>query len=101
MVAGFSASAHRKTLRISTANRMGTPADVARMFERLTDNLVAVSTQQANIVERLEDWKSGLELVASNLESSQSLVQTQQAAASRQLRTNNWLHHLHEHYLQA
>ena len=56
----------------------GTPADTARLFERLTDNLIAVSTQQANIVERLEDLKNGLELVASNLESSK----TQQAAVS-------------------
>ena len=39
---------------------MSTPADIARIFERLADNLVAVSTQQANIVERLEDLKGGL-----------------------------------------
>ena len=56
----------------------GTPADTARLLERLTDNLIAVSTQQANIVERLEELKNGLELVTSNLESSK----TQQAAVS-------------------
>ena len=56
----------------------GTPADTARLLERLTDNLIAVSTQQAHIAERLEGLKNGLELVASNLESSK----TQQAAVS-------------------
>lgn len=56
---------------------MGTSAETTRLFERLTENLTAVSTQQASIVERLEDLKNGLELVASNLESSK----TQQTAA--------------------
>ena len=48
---------------------MGTPADVARLLERLTDSLMAVesnltqlSTQQVNVVERLENVKSGLEI---------------------------------------
>ena len=70
---------------VKVANRMGTSPEVARILERLTDNLIAVEsnltqlpTHQVNIAGSLQDVKSGLELITPNLEFEKS----QQAAVS-------------------